>query len=90
MSASLLYATKFVAKATASLFTGSVFYCSYAEHPARLKCDSRTALNQWLPSFKRAAVTQVSLVLVCAASSLTTYYYEQDKNWYFFKFVHLF
>jgi hypothetical protein len=46
-----------------ALFTGAAVYISFVEHPARLQCPTRHALEQWRPSYKRATMMQASLAV---------------------------
>jgi hypothetical protein len=52
----------FATLATA-LFTGAAVYISLVEHPARLLCPTAHAVEHWRPSYKRAIVMQVLLVI---------------------------
>jgi hypothetical protein len=52
----------FATLATA-LLTGAAVYISLVEHPARLLCPTAHAVEQWRPSYKRAIVMQVLLVI---------------------------
>jgi uncharacterized membrane protein len=53
----------FATLATA-LFTGAAVYISLVEHPARLRCPTAHAVEQWRPSYKRATVMQASLAVI--------------------------
>jgi uncharacterized membrane protein len=53
----------FASLATA-LFTGAAVYISLVEHPARLRCPTAHAVEQWRPSYKRATVMQASLAVI--------------------------
>jgi Domain of unknown function (DUF1772) len=48
----------------AGLFAGAALYVSFAEHPARMLCGTRLAIIEFVPSYKRATVMQVSLAAV--------------------------
>lgn len=53
-----------LALVASALFTGAAFYVSFAEHPARLNLDDRSALAQWKPSYARGTIMQAGLALV--------------------------
>jgi len=68
----MLHLAEFVALVCTGLFAGAAVYINVAEHPARLGCDTRTALAQWAPSYARATLMQAPLAIVglvagCAA-----------------------
>jgi hypothetical protein len=68
----MLHLAEFVALVCTGLFAGAAVYVNVAEHPARLGCDTRTALAQWAPSYARATLMQAPLAIVglvagCAA-----------------------
>jgi hypothetical protein len=46
------------------LFAGAAIYINLVEHPARMGCDTKTALTVWAPSYKKATVMQAPLALV--------------------------
>ena len=46
---------------SAALFTGAALFCSAAEHPARMQLADQAALQQFAPSFRRAAPIQATL-----------------------------
>ena len=60
----MIDALKFVAVVTASLFAGAALYINVAEHPARMLMDTRFAVLQWAPSYKRATWLQAPLAVV--------------------------
>ena len=47
-----------------TFFTGAPVYITAVEHPARLSCGTEIALNEWVPSYKRATVMQASLAVI--------------------------
>jgi hypothetical protein len=53
-----------LALAVAALFTGAAFYVNFAEQPARLTLDDRSALAEWKLAYSRGAVMQATLALV--------------------------
>ncbi len=61
-------AATFVAVFACTLFTGAAIYINLVEHPARLACGTELAATQWVPSYERATVMQVSLAVLAAAS----------------------
>jgi hypothetical protein len=78
---SLLFAAKLTSKIATGLFSGSVFYCSVAEHPGRMAAGTRAASTVFPSSFKRAASVQVGLALANTFASAYVYTQEKDKKW---------
>lgn len=54
-------------------FAAIAVYIAVVEHPARLAGDTGAALAQWRPSYKRAAVMQVTLALGGVASAIAAF-----------------
>ena len=55
---------QFVATLSTTLFAGASIYINFAEHPARMGCDTKTAATVWAPSYQRATVMQASLAIL--------------------------
>jgi hypothetical protein len=57
-----------IAIIAAGLFAGAALYINLVEHPARLSCGTRLAVQEFGPSYRRASIQQASLAVVgCAA-----------------------
>jgi hypothetical protein len=63
-----------LALVASALFTGAAFYVSFAEHPARLQLDDKSALTQWKPSYTRGAIMQAGLALVGGLAGIAAWY----------------
>ena len=62
-----------IATLAAGLFGGAAIYIDLAEQPARNRIDIATALSEWRPSYKRAAVVQPLLAAVGFLSALAAW-----------------
>ncbi len=62
-----------VATLAAGLFAGAAIYIDLAEQPARKQLDTATALTEWRPSYKRAAVVQPLLATVGFLSAVAAW-----------------
>ena len=60
----MIHALQFMAVLSTCLFAGAAIYINLVEHPARMGCDTATAVTVWAPSYKRATVMQASLAIV--------------------------
>jgi hypothetical protein len=56
------------------LFAGAALYVSLVEHPARMSNTLGVALAEFRPSYKRAAVMQVTLAVVGVAGAIGAYF----------------
>ena len=55
---------------SAGLFAGAAIYITLVEHPARIACGTATALAQFRPSYRRAAVMQALLAAIGALAAV--------------------
>jgi uncharacterized membrane protein len=62
-----------IATLAAGLFAGAAIYIDLAEQPARKHIDIATALTEWRPSYKRAAVVQPLLAAVGFLSAVAAW-----------------
>ena len=62
-----------LATLSAGLFAGAAIYIDLAEQPARKQIDTATALKEWRPSYKRAAVVQPLLAAVGFLSAVAAW-----------------
>jgi hypothetical protein len=63
------------------LFAGASIYINLVEHPARMQCGIPLALEEFAPSYKRAAVMQVSLAAIGSLSALIVWLNVPDIMW---------
>lgn len=47
----------------AGLFCGAALYVNLVEHPARMSCGQELAVREFVPSYQRATIMQVSLAI---------------------------
>src|SRR5207253_5984815 len=64
---------EFVAVLACGLFAGAAVYVSLVEHPARMACGVEIAAAEFLPSYRRGTILQVTLAAVCLLSSITAW-----------------
>jgi hypothetical protein len=62
-----------IAIIAAGLFAGAALYINLVEHPARVECGTETALAEFAPSYRRAAVLQASLALLGLGSGVAAW-----------------
>lgn len=58
-----------IALLTSGLFAGAASYVTAVEHPARMSQGALFALQEFRPSYKRAAPLQAALAVICFLSS---------------------
>jgi hypothetical protein len=72
---------KFLALFSSGIFTGAAFYLTTVEQPARMSLGVEAALEEFRPSYKRAAPQQGTLAIVCFLSSAAVAALTQDWLW---------
>ena len=68
-----------IALLCAALFAGAAIYVSIVEHPARMIAGLGVALEQFRPSYRRAAVMQSVLAIAGFAASLAAF--ASGRGW---------
>jgi hypothetical protein len=61
---------QFIAVLATTLFAGAAIYINVAEHPARMECGTAVAATVFGPSYRRAAVMQITLVVSATAGAI--------------------
>ncbi len=64
---------KVIALLSSGLFAGAAFYLTAVEHPARMSQGALFALQEFRPSYKRAAPLQAALAVICFLSSVVVW-----------------
>ena len=77
----MIHALQFLAALSTCLFAGAAIYINLVEHPARMGCDTVTAVTVWAPSYKRATVMQASLAIVGFLSGVAVWLLEGGLAW---------
>jgi hypothetical protein len=69
-----------VATLATGLFAGAAVYITLVEHPARVSCGTEVAIQEFVPSYRRASVMQASLAIVGAACGIITGLQQRDST----------
>jgi len=77
----LLTVLQFIAVMSTAIFAGAAIYINVAEHPARMGCDTKTAVTVWAPSYQRAYFMQASLALLGFLSGVAVWYLGGGVLW---------
>lgn len=77
----MLAVLQFFAVLASAIFAGAAIYINVAEHPARMGCDTKTAVTVWAPSYQRAYVMQASLAVVGFISGIAVWLLSDDLLW---------
>ena len=72
---------KILALVSSGMFTGAAFYVTTVEHPARMSIGAARALEEFRPSYKRAAPQQAALAIVCFLCGVSLALLTQQWLW---------
>jgi hypothetical protein len=74
-------AAEFLAILCAAIFAGAAVYISLVEHPARMSLDTRIAVAQWAPSYRRATLMQAPLAVLSFVAGCTAWFLGGGPAW---------
>jgi hypothetical protein len=77
----MIEALKILAVISASLFAGAALYINLVEHPVRMRLETRIAMSQWAPSYKRATRMQAPLALLSFLSGCVVWLTGASVGW---------
>ena len=77
----MIEALKILAVISASLFAGAALYINLVEHPVRMRLETRIAMSQWAPSYKRATWMQAPLALLSFLSGCVVWLMGASVGW---------
>ena len=77
----MLVFLKFIATLTAAMFSGAALYINVVEHPARMTLDTKFAVAQWAPSYRRATWLQAPLALLSLSAGLGSWLLGGALGW---------
>lgn len=77
----MLELLQFIAVISSAIFAGAAIYINVAEHPARMGCDTKTAVTVWAPSYKRAYFMQASLAVLSFVSGIAIWLLSGGIMW---------
>jgi hypothetical protein len=72
---------EFIAVLSCSFFAGAAIYINLVEHPARMGCDTKTAVTVWAPSYRRATVMQASLAILSLLAGVAAWLLGGGLMW---------
>ena len=75
-------ALQFIAIMCSALFAGAALYVSIIEHPARMSAGISVALQEFRPSYRRAAVFQISMALIACVCSFALSLFTSQWIWF--------
>jgi hypothetical protein len=74
-------ALQFVAIMCSALFAGAALYITLVEHPARMSAGISVALQEFRPSYRRAAVFQISMAVLACVSGFAVSLFTSQWIW---------
>lgn len=77
----LIVTAELLAFIAGTLFAGAALYINVAEHPARLRLDTRSAAQQWAPSYQRATWLQAPLALLSLIAGVIAWLQGAGVGW---------
>jgi hypothetical protein len=77
----MLAAMQLIAVLSCTLFTGAAIYINLVEHPARMACDTKTAVTVWALSYKRATPMQASLAIMGCVAGVAVWVMSGPMRW---------
>ena len=66
---------------SSGLFAGAALYVTAVEHPARMSLGASSALQEFRPSYQRAAPVQAALASICFLNSLVVWRLTRQWPW---------
>jgi hypothetical protein len=72
---------KLLATFSCALFAGAALYITVAEHPTRLKQETKRAAEQWVPGYAPAARMQAPLAVISLATGAIAWLAGGDIGW---------
>jgi hypothetical protein len=72
---------KVIAVLSSGLFAGAALYITAVDHPARMSQGALFALQEFRPSYKRAAPLQASLAVICFLCSVAVWWLTGRWAW---------
>jgi len=72
---------QFIAVYCSGLFAGAALYIELVEHPERMECGAALAVAEFVPSYRRATVMQVSLASISFLASIGAWLTTSDLVW---------
>lgn len=81
MALPMEFLLKVIALLSSGLFAGAAFYLTAVEHPARMAQGALFALQEFRPSYRRAAPLQASMAVICFLCSGAVWWLTNRWAW---------